>query len=275
VSGESRTAPSFPFGSLLLFIAGAVCLRLLTMTGWFFFPGTGVGPQIARIVIPLGFSVALVVFNQRMLARDGFPRDDLGLRPTLARAGGLLGGVAAMTLILVAMAAVLWLMMPFHYERGALSCGGFSLRALEYFVGNTGEELIFRGYLLLLLHRHCGLGWALAISGLLFGLFHLPGLSGVVALKMVCTTFIGGSLFACGFLLTGTLWTAIGMHVAGNLVLHHVLGLSGNPASLFTPVFDRAWPTTYDPAFFVWLVIPIPILAAVIWRYRHQPMQTH
>jgi membrane protease YdiL (CAAX protease family) len=139
---------------------------------------------------------------------------------------------------------------------------------LEYLGGNAGEELIFRAYLLLLLRRHCGLGWAVAITSLLFGLFHLPGLSGVAALKMIGTTFLGGSLFAVGFLLTNTLWTAIGMHVVGNVVLHQVLGLSGNPDSIFTPSFDRAWPASYDPALVAWFAVLIPVLAIAWVRYR-------
>jgi membrane protease YdiL (CAAX protease family) len=252
--------PSFPVKSLLLFIAGAVVLRLLSIVGWVFFPGDGAVPQLGRILIPLCFSIALVGLNQRLLARDGFEPDALGLKPTKARAGAVLVSALLMVLIFAAMAAGLWLLVPFHYERGLLSLPAFSLRAVEYLGGNAGEELIFRGYLLLLLHRYCGLATALVITGILFGLFHLPGLSGLVAFKMICTTFLGGTLFAYGFLLTGTLWSAISLHVVGNIALHHVFGLSGGPTSLLTPVFEQPWPTTYDPAFLVWLAILIPVV---------------
>jgi hypothetical protein len=64
------------------------------------------------------------------------------------------------------------------------------------------------------------------------------------------------------------LWSAIGLHVAGNVVLHHVLGLSGQ-SSLLTPVFDRPWPATYDPAFVMWLAILAPaVAAAAYWHQR-------
>jgi membrane protease YdiL (CAAX protease family) len=258
----------FPFKSLLLFLVGTVVLRLLSMVGWVFFPGDGAIPQLGRILIPLCFSIALVVLNQRLLAGDGLAPDALGLKLTPARAGTVLASSLLMALIFAAMAGGLWLLVPFHYQRGPLSLPAFSLRSIEYLAGNAGEELIFRGYLLLLLRRHLGLTAALAITGLLFGLFHLPGLSGMAALKMTCTTMLGGALFAYGFLLTGTLWSAIGLHVAGNIVLHHVLGLSGQP-SLLTPVFDQPWPTTYDPAFVVWLAILIPVVTiAALWHHR-------
>lgn len=257
--------PPFPFKSLLLFLVGAVVLRLLSIAGWVFFPGDSAIPQLGRILIPLCFSIALVVLNERLLVRDGFSPDALGLKLTPAHAGLVLASSLLMALIFAAMAGGLWLLAPFHYQRGPLGLAAFGLRAMEYLAGNAGEELIFRGYLLLLLRRHCGLAAALAITGLLFGLFHLPGLSGMAALKMTCTTFLGGTLFAYGFLLTGTLWSAIGLHVAGNVVLHHVLGLSGQ-TSLLTPVFDQPWPTTYDPAFVVWLAILLPVVAAAAYR---------
>ncbi|HEY8995333.1 MAG TPA: type II CAAX endopeptidase family protein [Lacunisphaera sp.] len=258
----------FPFKSLLLFIAGAVVLRLLSIVGWVFFPGDGILPQLGRILIPLCFSGALVVLNQKLLAHDGFGPDALGLKPNPARIGVILASALVITLIFAAMAAALRLPMPFHYQRGPLTLASFGLRAIEYLGGNAGEELIFRGYLLLLLRSHCGLPAALVITGLLFGCFHLPGLSGVAALKMVCTTFLGGTLFAYGFLLSGTLWSAISLHVVGNIVLHHVFGLSSQP-SLLTPVFDRPWPTAYDPAFLVWLAILIPAVATAAYRYHH------
>ena len=265
--------PPFPFKSLLLFVTGAVVLRLLSIAGWAFFPGDGVIPQLGRILIPLGFSIALVGLNQRLLARDGFAADALGLKLTPVRAGAFLASSLIMALVFAAMAAGLWLVMPFHYQRGPLSLTALGLRAMEYLAGNAGEELIFRGYLLLLLRRQCGLTAALVITGLLFGLFHLPGLSGMAALKLTCTTFLGGTLFAYGFLITRTLWSAIALHVAGNIVLHHVLGLSGQ-TSLLMPVFDQSWPTTYDPAFLVWLAILIPVVAAAaFWHRRTEKAQ--
>src|SRR5688500_7381102 len=115
----TRTPP-FPFQSLLLFTGGAVVLRLLSMVGWVFFPGNGTIPQLGRILIPLCFPIALVVLNLRLLARDGFKPNALGLKPTPGRAAAFIPGAILMALIFAAMAGCLWLLVPFHYERGLL-----------------------------------------------------------------------------------------------------------------------------------------------------------
>ncbi len=257
LAGSTR---QFPIQSLLLFIAIAVLLRALTIAGWAVFPGNGLLPHIARIVVPLVAAAGLVRCNRKFLERDGIPPAALGLRPTPSRLGLFLVGATAITLIVAAVVGALWLIVPFHYQRGPMSVPQLVWQSAEYFAGNWGEELMFRGYLLLVVARRFGVPAALMFTGILFGLFHLPGLSGLSAVKMVGTTFLGGCLYAYGYLLTGTLWTAAGLHVAGNIVLHHLFGASNQP-SLFTPVFREPWPTSYDPGFLAWLVVLVPVIA--------------
>lgn len=262
----------FPIKSFVLFVAGVILLRLLSVAGWALFPGEALILKIARVFIPLLFTAGLVALNQRMLSRDGFPPDALGLRPTRTRLGQFFAGAVAVTLIVGAIVGALWPIVPFHYERGAITASQFVWQSAEYFAGNWGEELIFRGYLLLIIARYFGLSRAIIVTSLLFGLFHLPGLSGATALKMVCTTSLGGCLYAYGYLLTGTLWTAAGLHVVGNIVLHHVYGASGQINSIFVPKFHERWPVSYDPAFLVWIAVLVPIiaLAAYIERRRRK-----
>jgi membrane protease YdiL (CAAX protease family) len=143
-------------------------------------------------------------------------------------------------------------------------------RTAEYFAGNFGEELAFRGYFLLVLTRYLGLTRALLIGALLFGLFHLPGLSGTEAIKMVCTTGALSFVFSYGYVLTGSLWTAVGMHVFGNVILHEVLGMSGKPG-IAAMVFHEPWPSAYDPAFLVWLGVSVPVAvfgSLIVKRFR-------
>lgn len=262
-------APPLSVKSLLLFAVGAAILRLLSVSGGVLLPGDGMAPQVARTLVTLGFTIGLVLLNQRLLIRDGFGADALGLRLTPRHLARFLAGAGISAAIITLMGGVLWLLMPFHYQRGPLSLASLGLHAAEYLGGNAGEELIFRGYLLLLLRRHLGSIPALIVTGLLFGAFHLPGLSGPASLKMVCTTFLGGCLFAYGFMLANTLWAAIGLHVMGNLWLHQVLGLSGQ-RSVLVPVMDRPWPDSYDPGFVAWLAIMIPAVAAAAFLHHRQ-----
>lgn len=265
-AGDSVT---FPTRSLLLFVASAVVLRALAVAGSAFFPGDRLVPNLARVLILFLSAAGLVLLNRMFLDRDGFRRDVLGLRPAPAHLWGFLAGAVTITAVVAALFGVLWLLVPFHYVRGTLSAGQLVWHAAEYFSGNWGEELMFRGYLLLIIMRRFGLPSALIVTGVLFGLFHLPGMAGWSALKMVGTSFLGGCLYAYGYLLTRTLWTAAGLHVTGNIVLHHVFGAS-NQNSLFVPAFERPWPTSYDPGFVVWLVVFLPVIAVAAMLYRRR-----
>jgi membrane protease YdiL (CAAX protease family) len=135
-----------------------------------------------------------------------------------------------------------------------------------YLLSNVGEELIFRGYLLLVLIRRFGLSVGLFITSVLFGLFLLPGLTGLAALKMVFTTAACSYLFASAFLATGTIWAAIALHFVGNVALHKITGLSHGQA-LLKPVLQGSYPTSFDPAFWVSLSVPL-LLAWALFRSR-------
>ncbi|WP_242103549.1 type II CAAX endopeptidase family protein [Lysobacter sp. M2-1] len=246
----------FPMASLVWFVVGAVVLRMLAIPAWMFFPERGVLAHSARVLIPLLVVIGLIALNRTFLMRDGFPRDTLGLG--LRRIGWFFAGAMLIVPVILAMAGALWLLVPFHWERGAMAWSQLGWKTAEYFAGNFGEELAFRGYMLVVLTRYLGLTRALLIGAVLFGLFHLPGLSGMQAVKMVCTTGAMSFVFAYGYVLSGSLWTAVGLHVFGNVLLHEVLGMSGK-SGIATMVFHEPWPSAYDPAFLVWLGVSIPV----------------
>lgn len=266
-------AGKFPVKSLAAFVAAAVLLRVVAVLAWAFFPGSDVFGQLARVTIPLFVAIGLLMLNQHLLRRDGFPRDALGLQP--AKIGWFFSGAILILPVILLIAATLWLLVPFHWERGSLTWTKLFWQTAEYFAGNLGEELAFRGYLLVLFTRYFGLTRALFMVALLFGIFHLPGLSGWAAVKMVCTTGVGSFLFAYGFVFTGSLWTAVGMHVFGNTILHHVLGM-GAGASIFSPVLHDSWPAHYDPAFCAWMTVSITLsicAALVLTRLNRRDLK--
>jgi len=75
---------------------------------------------------------------------------------------------------------------------------------------------MFRGFLLRRLTGVWGRGWTLAEIALAFGLIHLPGLSGLTAVKMVCTNRCMLAVFSALCLRGGTLWSAVAAHLAMN-----------------------------------------------------------
>jgi hypothetical protein len=87
---------------------------------------------------------------------------------------------------------------------------------------------------------------------------------------------VSRDFFAYGYVLTGSLWRAVGLHVFGNVILHEVLGMGGK-SGIATMVFHEPWPSSYDPAFLVWLGVGIPaavIGALLVRRFRRIPGQS-
>lgn len=93
------------------------------------------------------------------------------------------------------------------------------------------EELLFRLVVFRLLWRAFGAWWALALSALLFGLLHLtnPNASWFAGL---CIAFEAGILLAAFYMLTGRIWTSIGVHMGWNFTQGWVFGaaVSGTDA---------------------------------------------
>ncbi len=156
----------------------------------------------------------------------------------------------------------LGLLVPFRWVSGPLDPREVAWAFCEYFTGNALEELMFHGYLLVVVSRSIGSLRSLLVLAALFGLFHLPGLAGMAAIKMVCTTAAWSIVFGLAYVRTGTLWAAIGMHAFGNTLLHRIGGMSGEP-SLFRIVFTGAWPIAYDPGFVVFVAVGITAAIAL------------
>lgn len=135
------------------------------------------------------------------------------------------------------------------------------LDAHAYFWGNLAEELIFRGYALVLLARALGTQRALWILAPAFGWFHLEGLEGMALAKMIATTGAMHFVFTFAYLATRTLWTAAGLHAAANVLLHSITGLSGQPA-LFEPEFATSLASSHVP-FWVFLAVAVAFAVAL------------
>ncbi len=213
-------------------------------------------------------TLALVWLNQKYLRKDALSGNLLGLGPHQSTWFGAGGLIAIIFVGLVA--GFLWQLTPFHWEPGTLTGGDVAWRFAEYFGSNFTEELMFRGYLFLVLRRSLGPGPALLIVSLLFGLFHLPGLSGIIALEMICTTTLFSLILGLVFINTNSLWTAVGMHVVGNTVLHTVLGMSGEE-SVFRMKFVKAPPTGYDAGLIAYVVISLVTITVLVRIAGHSP----
>ena len=184
-----------------------------------------------------------------LLRKQDWGPDPLGL--TLGQRGGvgLVGGFFGGGLIVLLCIMILRAQTPFHFERGAILGSEFAVSLLVYFFGAVLEELAFRGYPLLRLKHRYGSIRAILIVALAFGILHLPGTSGVGAVKMMVTTGLCSIIFSIAYLRSGTLWAAVGLHTGVNVVLHSVFSGAGQSPSLVRTVFETATALPYDAGF--------------------------
>lgn len=110
-------------------------------------------------------------------------------------------------------------------ERFALSAQSLQALALSFLIllpAALNEELAFRGYFLQNLEEAFGTGWAVAISSLVFSLFHIfnPHFSCLAYINIA----LAGVLFAVAYLLTRNLWLPIALHLSWNYFQGPVFG---------------------------------------------------
>jgi CAAX protease family protein len=115
----------------------------------------------------------------------------------------------------------------FHYVLLALLAFGFLPAAVSLLIligGAVQEELVFRGIIFRKLESSFGSWIAIAVSAILFGILHLlsPTATLVGAIALVISA---GVLFAAIYILTRSLWWAIGVHLGWNFFEGPVFGV--------------------------------------------------
>ncbi len=95
----------------------------------------------------------------------------------------------------------------------------------------VGEEILFRGVLFRWIDEKWGFAWALAISGLVFGLVHWTNPNGTLWAG-IAIAIEAGLLLGAAYKWSGTLWFPIGIHWAWNFTQGNIFGfkVSGQDA---------------------------------------------
>jgi uncharacterized protein len=195
------------------------------------FPGDRGFARAGRALCAIAAAAVLIFGSRRLLARDGLPagRLAIGIDAAHARAFVIGAGIASAHILLLL--ATLFVVAPFEIDAGPLSVAAVAAAGVGYLTGNFVEELLFRGYLLIVLARWLGTTRALWLLALPFGLFHFPGLDALALGKMMLTTGAMHFVYAYAWLATRSLAAAVALHAVGNTLLHEVVG-TGKPAAL-------------------------------------------
>lgn len=252
MTNDATTPPQPRASSLCLFLVLAgIAIATMQLSGGLF-PGDRGVAVVGRLLCSIAALLLLIAGSRKLLQRDQLATDRLGLALTVAHAKAFVFGVALAFLLILALLGAFYLFTPFELLPGPLPATAIPVAALNYFAGNFGEELVFRGYLLIALTQWIGTTRALWLLAVPFGLFHFPGLDAVALLKMMLTTGAMHFVFAYAYLATRSLWAAVALHAVCNTLLHKVVGV-GEPATLSVH-FLRELPGSVDAPFLAFFV---------------------
>jgi membrane protease YdiL (CAAX protease family) len=253
--------PNFTFKprSIILFIVAVIIAGVLNIAAEITFPGQSVVPYFVRTTISLMVLLLFVAVSIHLLKQNGLSADILSLKLSGRSFLKLLSGISIGIVTVMLIGLLLYAFIPYHFISGPLNGRELLKECYRYFLDNSLEEFMFRGFLLVVLSQLIGWHKAVCIMPLPFGLFHLVfmGLN-ITGLKMLISTAAFAFIFSYALILTGSIWTAIGTHVSSNILLHAIWGLDGANKAMFIPVFDAKWPVNYD------LGLIVSLLAAVI-----------
>lgn len=227
------TTPSYSTlrSHFILFIPLGALIWTINLFGQLSYSGYRFQPFLVRSLILAGLLILSYSINNRFSKKNGLNRDILKYKPTTLK--HCLSGCILGFLLIAAMWGIMYLVYPFEIisNPGLKVVPGLDI--ISYSLGNTLEELLFRGFLLLAAVKLLGKTGAVFVVSLLFGLFHLPGLGLTVqGLTMVITTFTMSLLFIAVIDYTASIWTAVTLHITINLLLH-TSGFDGAGNGLF------------------------------------------
>ena len=264
-----------------LIVAGGVmvALQMDPQTDW--------RATAAVTVVGLSAVTALVmlrvrVFEKRPLATAGLARLNPGQDALWLAVGALFAVFIVTAIVQVGGDAAGVEALPQQARAEPLGLlRGAAVLALVMLANSMAEELVFRGWGMSVLGRRLGLGWAAAITSLLFGAAHVPPFEWGEPARLL--SFVAYSLAGLSFaglaLWRRSLWPAIAFHTGFNTLLFTgaYAGSNLDAAQLLREINESLTlgAERIEEAL-VWLVIEALFAAVMIWlwRTRRPPQET-
>lgn len=205
--------------NLILFLLFGGIIWTLNITGQSIFPGNNLFPFIVRSVLLIGLLVLTYYVNYVFSKKNALSSSILNFEPRFI--GHYLSGSIVAVLLIATIFTITYMVYPFEIIKNPHSNVNLATDIISYSLGNTLEELLFRGFLLIACVKLFGKIGGILLVSVLFGLFHLQG-TGLTreGFSMVMTTGTMSLLFISIIYCTKSIWTAVLIHITGNLLLH-------------------------------------------------------
>jgi len=188
---------------------------------------------LAMAMTPLAMRTHSLIFNEAMvfviLLAVTLAVEYLCARQTIADVGfpsagaisGILGGLLLGAMLFSIVIVILTLTHCYH---ASFASWNGLLSALAFFLmGALVEELLFRGVLFRLIEKMTATWIALALSALLFGAIHIANPHATI-FSSLAIALEAGILLALAYVLTRSLWFAIGIHWGWNFFEGPIFG---------------------------------------------------
>jgi membrane protease YdiL (CAAX protease family) len=222
-----------PFAKAALFVA----LSAVIVIGYLFALSVLRGKlgAFSSAVPAILIALAALILNWRFLRSEGRSLIALGFDRPAFRIVQTVAGFLAGALLVGTWALVFRGVTSASWRAAPPIVPGAALGALLFVIfNNAGEELIYRGYLFLLLGRAYGRIVAVVVTCSLFTLLHIQG--GVPVASAIAGVLTSSLVFAALFVRWQSVPLVLGFHAATN-VMQEVLGLRTSALTLFIPTF--------------------------------------
>ncbi|MEP6999724.1 MAG: CPBP family intramembrane glutamic endopeptidase [bacterium] len=222
-------------------------------------------PRMFAVAHPGVWVAAILALTFLFLRHDGRTLAVLGIEPSWRPLGGLLGGYAGGALLIVITAACIRMVLPFPWAYNPqFNAAAAVYSAIWLTLGNSVEELIFRGYSFERLIAGVGHWRAQLLTALLFAVFHIA--QGWPWQSALMGTTIGSLLFGLVFVRWRSVPTAVGVHAAANWARDLLLSDPPTAKTVFGPLSPRRW--TYGEQVVTAVIFDGVMLLAcyVLWR---------
>lgn len=221
---------------ILLFLLLNTCIWVINIVVQSSIPGSDLFPFSIRSFILAGLLAITYFLNYKYIRKNILNAEILRFKPTLAQY--YIAGIVLGCVLIASIWAIIYLIYPFEIIKNISSKSYLLNDIIAFSLGNIIEELLFRGFLLLIFIKLIGKLGGICLVSFLFGLFHLQGTGFTIAgLSMLLTTFSMSLLFIAVIYYTKSIWTAATLHITGNFLLH-TLGFDGATNGVFQIKFS-------------------------------------